>query len=79
MGSADDEKYDQVLDSVLVGPVAIGTSKFVFQVNHKRAPGTTRVLPLCQNAGFEGDEVVQGFMGFDASSSDVFARLLLQM
>ncbi len=31
VGSAEDEKYDQELDCVLVGPVAIGKNKFVFQ------------------------------------------------
>jgi len=31
VGSAEDEKYDQELDSVLVAPVEIGTNKFVFQ------------------------------------------------
>ena len=32
VGSAEDDKCDQTLDSILVGPVPIGTSKFVFQV-----------------------------------------------
>jgi hypothetical protein len=32
VGSAEDEKYDQVLESVLVGPVNIGNYRFVFQV-----------------------------------------------
>ena len=32
MGSAEDETHDQVLDIVLVGPVPIGTNKFIFQV-----------------------------------------------
>lgn len=31
VGSAEDEKYDQELDSILVGPVEVGTNKFVFQ------------------------------------------------
>lgn len=30
VGSATDEKYDQELDSVLVGPVVVGKNKFVF-------------------------------------------------
>src|ERR1700722_4573843 len=30
VGSADDEKLDQELDSVLVGPIAIGKNKFIF-------------------------------------------------
>lgn len=32
MGSAESEEYDQVLDSVLVGPVPAGRHMFVFQV-----------------------------------------------
>ena len=32
VGSPESEKYDQVLDSVLVGPVAPGSYRFVFQV-----------------------------------------------
>lgn len=31
VGSAEDDKYDQELDSILVGPVEVGTNKFVFQ------------------------------------------------
>jgi histone chaperone ASF1 len=34
VGSAASESYDQVLDSVLVGPVPVGKHKFVFQVTH---------------------------------------------
>lgn len=33
VGSAEDEKYDQILDTILVGPVPIGINKFVFQVS----------------------------------------------
>lgn len=33
MGSAESEEYDQVLDSVLVGPVPAGRHMFVFQVS----------------------------------------------
>jgi hypothetical protein len=32
VGSAESEKYDQVLDTVFVGPVAPGQYRFVFQV-----------------------------------------------
>lgn len=32
MGSADSQDFDQVLDSVLVGPVGPGQYKFVLQV-----------------------------------------------
>jgi len=41
VGSAEDEKYDQELDSILVGPVEVGTNKFVFQApapDPKRIP-----------------------------------------
>lgn len=33
VGSAENEKYDQVLDSVYVGPVAPGQYRFVFQAD----------------------------------------------
>lgn len=32
VGSAESERHDQVLDTVLVGPVPVGINKFVFQV-----------------------------------------------
>ena len=31
VGSADSESHDQVLESVLVGPVPVGTSKFILE------------------------------------------------
>jgi histone chaperone ASF1 len=36
VGSAEDEKYDQVLDSVLVGPITPGQYRFVFQVGQQK-------------------------------------------
>lgn len=33
VGSAEDDRYDQVLDSIMVGPIPVGINKFVFQVN----------------------------------------------
>lgn len=42
MGSASSKSYDQVLDSVLVGPVPVGRHKFVFQAN---APDTAKLPP----------------------------------
>ncbi|KAF3522018.1 hypothetical protein F2Q69_00050898 [Brassica cretica] len=33
VGSAEDETYDQTLESVLVGPVNVGNYRFVLQVN----------------------------------------------
>lgn len=32
VGSADDESYDQTLETLAVGPVPVGVSKFVFEV-----------------------------------------------
>lgn len=32
VGSAEDDRYDQVLDSIMVGPIPVGVNKFVFQV-----------------------------------------------
>lgn len=40
VGSAESEKHDQELDSVLVGPVPIGVNKFVFQAD---APDTAKI------------------------------------
>lgn len=33
VGSAENESYDQMLDSVLVGPIPVGINKFVFQAD----------------------------------------------
>lgn len=32
VGSAESERYDQILDSILVGPLAEGKHMFVFEV-----------------------------------------------
>lgn len=32
VGSAEDERYDQTLDCIMVGPVPVGVNKFVYQV-----------------------------------------------
>ncbi|XP_011406216.1 PREDICTED: histone chaperone ASF1A-like isoform X2 [Amphimedon queenslandica] len=40
VGSASSESYDQVLDTVLVGPVPVGTHKFVFQAD---SPDTSKI------------------------------------
>jgi len=55
VGSPESEKYDQVLDSVLVGPVAPGSYRFVFQAeppNPSQLPqddivGVTVMLLTC--------------------------------
>ncbi|THU63391.1 hypothetical protein C4D60_Mb01t15270 [Musa balbisiana] len=38
VGSAEDETYDQLLESVLVGPVNIGNYRFVFQAISETEP-----------------------------------------
>eukprot|EP00216_Chloropicon_sp_CCMP2111_P003509 CAMPEP_0198240164 /NCGR_PEP_ID=MMETSP1446-20131203/5360_1 /TAXON_ID=1461542 ORGANISM="Unidentified sp, Strain CCMP2111" /NCGR_SAMPLE_ID=MMETSP1446 /ASSEMBLY_ACC=CAM_ASM_001112 /LENGTH=175 /DNA_ID=CAMNT_0043922861 /DNA_START=262 /DNA_END=789 /DNA_ORIENTATION=- len=61
VGSAESEKYDQVLDSVLVGPVYAGGYRFVFQANPpdvSKLPmedvvGVTVVLLTCSYRGEE--------------------------
>lgn len=55
VGSADSEKHDQELESVLVGPVPVGVNKFVFQAPPPNASlipqdsiaGVTVVLVTC--------------------------------
>mmetsp|Transcript_16767 Transcript_16767/g.54835 ORF Transcript_16767/g.54835 Transcript_16767/m.54835 type:complete len:205 (-) Transcript_16767:139-753(-) len=55
VGSAEDEQYDQVLDSVLVGPMTTGSYRFLFQADPpdpSRIPagdilGVTVVLLTC--------------------------------
>lgn len=40
VGSAEDDAHDQVLDTVLVGPVGVGSYKFVFQAD---PPDVTKI------------------------------------
>jgi hypothetical protein len=47
VGSAEDDAHDQVLDSVLVGPVTPGPFRFVFQARRGRG------ALLAANEGFE--------------------------
>lgn len=57
VGSAATEDYDQVLDSILVGPVPAGRHMFVFQVRlltttlHNMEPSTS----LCVQCGEDED------------------------
>ncbi|KAJ7567187.1 hypothetical protein O6H91_02G135800 [Diphasiastrum complanatum] len=61
VGSAEDEKYDQVLESVLVGPVNVGNYRFVFQADPpepNKIPdediiGVTVLLLTCSYMGQE--------------------------
>lgn len=43
VGSAEDETYDQLLESVLVGPVNVGNYRFVLQASFKN----TNLFELC--------------------------------
>ena len=55
VGSAESTAYDQILDTVVVGPVPVGKHKFVFQADHPEpekipvadAVGVTAVLLTC--------------------------------
>lgn len=55
VGSAETERFDQVLDSIAVGPVPIGLNKFVFQTEPPKVAllpsnevlGVTVVLLIC--------------------------------
>jgi len=47
VGSAEDEKHDQVLDSVLVGPVVAGSYRFVFQAD----PPDVSLIPASDVVG----------------------------
>ncbi|XP_047213070.1 histone chaperone asf1b-B-like [Girardinichthys multiradiatus] len=61
VGSAESEEYDQILDSVLVGPVPAGRHMFVFQADapntglipESDAVGVTVVLITCTYRGQE--------------------------
>eukprot|EP00742_Colponemidia_sp_Colp-10_P011681 GILJ01013016.1.p1 GENE.GILJ01013016.1~~GILJ01013016.1.p1 ORF type:complete len:227 (+),score=28.42 GILJ01013016.1:70-681(+) len=61
VGSAESEKYDQVLDSILLGPVPMGSLKFVFQADppdltkipESDVLGVTVVLLTCSYKGKE--------------------------
>ncbi|CAK9297780.1 unnamed protein product [Gordionus sp. m RMFG-2023] len=47
VGSAESEEYDQVLDSVLVGPIPAGTHKFLFQA----PPPDSSKIPVADCVG----------------------------
>lgn len=48
VGSAESEEFDQVLDTVLVGPVPEGRHKFVFEVNPPLLPSLV-LLPMASS------------------------------
>lgn len=61
VGSAEDETYDQLLESVLVGPVNVGNYRFVFQadppdpskIQEEDIIGVTVLLLTCSYMGQE--------------------------
>ena len=61
VGCAESEKYDQELESILVGPVPVGMNKFVFQADSPDVSlippqdvlGVTVVLITCSYKGKE--------------------------
>lgn len=61
VGSAEDEKYDQLIESVLVGPVNVGNYRFVFQadppdptkIREEDILGVTVLLLTCSYVGQE--------------------------
>ncbi|EGG20087.1 anti-silencing protein 1 [Cavenderia fasciculata] len=64
VGSADSEKNDQQLDSILLGPVTVGNNQFVFEVDppdHTRIPkddllGVTVVFLVC---AYKGEDFIR--------------------
>ncbi|KAL3830836.1 hypothetical protein ACJIZ3_019638 [Penstemon smallii] len=64
VGSAEDETYDQILESVLVGPVNVGNYRFVFQadppdplrIRDEDIIGVTVLLLTCS---YQGQEFVR--------------------
>ncbi|EAL64594.1 hypothetical protein ACTFIW_002040 [Dictyostelium discoideum] len=64
VGSADNEKNDQVLDSILLGPVAVGQNQFVFEVDPPDANkipkddllGVTVVFLIC---AYKGEDFIR--------------------
>lgn len=60
MGSAESEEYDQVLDSVLVGPVPAGRHMFVFQVSKRLSDLTVPLSdePVCVDNVSHGTDLL---------------------
>lgn len=51
VGSAESEEFDQILDSVLVGPVPAGRHMFIFQVRKTRPEALApRIILFCPKA-----------------------------
>lgn len=61
MGSAESDAHDQVLDSVLVGPVPIGRHTFVFQVRVRVQLTIIRSVKITQSLTISELEVCRIF------------------
>jgi hypothetical protein len=76
VGSAESEKYDQVLDTVFVGPVAPGQYRFVFQAdppNFQLIPpddivGVTVILLTCSYKSQVRCPTYQGLCGCSSAA-----------
>ena len=51
VGSAESEEFDQILDSVLVGPVPAGRHMFIFQVRKTGPEALALLLPESTQCG----------------------------
>ena len=77
VGSAESEKYDQVLDSVLVGPVFPGSYRFVFQVlEGMQAPCMLHAFMLQIPACKKMNMVLQHYMNAEQISMTCRQTLL---
>lgn len=48
VGSAESEEFDQVLDTIYVGPIPEGRHMFVFQVKYLQSVGIS--VPYCKSS-----------------------------
>ena len=74
VGSAESEKYDQELDSVLVGPVVCGQYRFIFQVGSLDAHCHTvcSFIPLqCTFTVMQRSRCILGRLTMAASIGDL--------
>jgi len=90
IGSAEDEKYDQELDAILVGPVNIGRNKFEFtapapdpsRIPEKDLVEVTAILLTCSyknkefiRVGYYVNNYVEGEEAASSSSSSASSSL----
>ena len=68
VGSAEDESFDQELDSVCVGPIHPGQYKFVFQVD----PPDINLIPRMEAIGVT---VILLTCSYNGKASDCFCHL----